>query len=668
MSNPTRKIIPIQTTQAPVLRPALDTDPQSVQAERFLSAIKNQPRTESRKQKNLTEVDMGYSVSRSTRVALVVAPEWTQLAPPYGIARMSAIAKEMGFATQVWDVNINTMHQANCQEYWTAYQDWKWTDPHYSENIHPKIEPVLIKYMDEICDWAPTVIGFSTWYTNDTCTMWMAQQFRERLPDIKIIIGGANATQMKVSNPAVADHVVSGEGELWWVRLLEYYENPTTETPPHICVQTKDQRIDLDSMPPADYSDMDVSLYDSGGISCEFSRGCIANCVYCNETIFWKFRARQATRVLDEIEIAYRQQRIRSVWFIDSLLNGNLNELRAFAQGLLERNIQVKWSGYSRIDPKIDQDFWLLLKTAGATGFAFGVESGSQKVLDLMKKNCRVESIEQNFKDLADIGLINNFATWFTGFPGEELTDVAQTMTLLWRLRNSGMGGQSAGTCGLGHGTPLDLERESFGVSRKDWCYGWTTYDMRNTVFHRFIRFKCANILLENFRSHRTVRKYEQTRQYPDLANQYTLESNPELWTDEIPWEKDFDYEIIKTDMTPMAQTLVNEIWPLLRVLWLGMGSLQFDLNFKPDRDLQEFGYLRYPRGGEHRFWADYKFKIDHDGKWDADFDIRLEADPLANGESTDFHFIWQGQGEWSRNIITPVAQLVDALSSEGSC
>jgi hypothetical protein len=71
-----------------------------------------------------------------------------------------------------------------------------------------------------------------------------------------------------------------------------------------------------------------------------------------------------------------------------------------------------------------------------------------------MKKNCQVPWIEQNFNDLSAIGLNNNYATWFTGFPGEELTDVAQTMTLMWRLRNSGMGGQSSGTCGLGHGTP----------------------------------------------------------------------------------------------------------------------------------------------------------------------------------------------------------------------
>jgi radical SAM superfamily enzyme YgiQ (UPF0313 family) len=188
-------------------------------------------------------------------------------------------------------------------------------------------------------------------------------EFRRRIPGVKIIFGGANATQMKITDTSVADHIVSGEGELLFVKVLENLENPTEQLP-HVMTQSKDQRVDLDSMPPADYSDLDVKLYDSQGITSEFSRGCIANCVYCNETIFWKFRARQNHRVLDEIEIVYRQQGIQTVQFIDSLLNGNLKELRAFAEGLLERKIRVSWGGYSRIDGKMDQDFWHCCYTA----------------------------------------------------------------------------------------------------------------------------------------------------------------------------------------------------------------------------------------------------------------------------------------------------------------
>ena len=643
-----KRIIPIQTVQAPDPQPQnLGQDPHVVLAEMYMA--ENRPRLESRKQKNLTEVVQQTEATRQNRVALVVAPEWTQLAPPYGIARMSALSKHGGWSTRVWDINILAKHEAGVPELWTAYEDWKWTEPNYSKNIHGLIEPTLRKYMAEIIEWAPTVIGFSTWYTNDTCTMWMAQEFKRLIPGVTIIIGGANATQLKITNPDVADYIVSGEGELWFVRILEHLETPTEEIP-HICIQSKDQKIDLDSMPPADYSDMDISLYDSQGISCEFSRGCTSNCVYCNETVFWKYRSRQASRVLEEIEIVYKQQDAKSVSFIDSLLNGNLRELESFALGLIDKKIKIGWNGYARIDGRMDRDFWGLLANAGASGFAFGVESGSQRVLDLMKKNCKVEWIEQNFQDLAAIGLKNNFATWFTGFPGEELTDVAQTMTMIWRLRISGMGGLSSGSCGLGHNTPLELERERFGVlpQSQDWCYGWATADGKNTGFTRFIRWKTTNILIEQFRLHNTPDWLQPVKQYPTLENHYSIDYDPANWVDPIPWEKGFDYYIIKDDINPIANHLVNEIWPFLRVTWLAMGAYRFHLEFDPELDLEEFGYLRYPRGGDHKLWARYDFEIDADGAWSADFDIRMQGEPWQ-GAPTDFHLEWKQSGQWDR-------------------
>ena len=663
-----RRVIPIQTTQYPSTAPVANGNDLHVKfSEIFVTAQKSP--TESRKQKNLTEVAIHHEINRSNRVALIVMPEWSTISPPYGIARMAALSKHAGFATKTWDINAKCKQQASAEllQYWSSYEDWKWLEPHYSNTLHPMLEPMLTPYIDEILSWQPSILGFSCWYTNDACTKWMIEQFKTRSPELKIIVGGPNITQMKNTDNTAVDHYVVGEGELLWLQVLENIENPTEQLPQFLN-QSKDARIDLDSMPPADYSDFDISLYESHGITSEFSRGCIANCVYCNETVFWKYRARQGSRVLEEIAIAYHNQRIKSVSFIDSLLNGNLRELRAFAEGLIERKLHIRWGGYMRIDGKMDQDFWLLLKNSGATGFAFGVESGSQRVLDLMKKNCRVEWIEQNFRDMAEINFYNHFATWFTGFPGEELTDVAQTQTLMWRLRNSGMGAQSAGTCGLGHNTPLDLERARFGVSSINWSLGWATQDMRNTAFHRFVRFKLTNILLEQFRSHSTKHRYSRHCQEPDLKNQYQIESDPANWRDLIPWEKEFDYEIIKVDINPVANSLINEIWPLLRVFWLGMGAYRFRVEFDPDRDFKEFGTRRYPAypdnwtpGPKFEFRAVYSFEINDQGVWNADFDISLQAETYndqpdavdhTQGQSLNFDFKWTHTDTWDRPVV----------------
>lgn len=601
----------------------------------------------SRKQSNLTPVNIEHQ-ERKNRVALIVAPEWSTQSPPYGIARMGAISHASGFKTKTWDLNILSRAQGP-REYWDGFSDWKWMEPHYSEVLRPLLEPILLPYLEEIIAWQPTIIGFSIWYTNDTCASWVAKYLKQRLPEAKIVFGGPQPTQGKLHFPEIPDHIVRGEGEALWSQILEYYENPQGTLDKEL-VQPKSQRVDLDSVPVADYRDTPFDLYDQRSVSSEFSRGCIAKCQYCSETTFWKFRSRQADSVLAELESVYRKYRVERVSFIDSLLNGNLRELKIFANGLLERKIYIAWHGYSRIDGTMDRDFWDLLRRSGAWGFAFGVESGSQNVLNLMKKNCEVWEIEQNFHDMEAIGLKHNFATWFTGFPGEELTDVAQTQTLMWRLRNTAMSDQSSGTCGLNVDTPISLERERFGISPVDWSYGWGTADMRNTGFHRFIRFKTTNILLENFRKHNVKRQYENHVNYPALKNHYELVIGSEDWRDNIPFEYDFDYNIIKPGISPFADSLINEIWPLLRVLWLGAGAFTLKLCFEPEQDFADFGYSRYPVGGVNGYWATYDFNITSDGNWTADFSMRLTADPIGDDPS-NFDFSWNGKGHWDRPI-----------------
>jgi hypothetical protein len=146
------------------------------------------------------------------------------------------------------------------------------------------------------------------------------------------------------------------------------------------------------------------------------------------------------------------------------------------------------------------------------------------------------------------------------------------------------------------------------------------------------------------------------------LFRSYSIQYDPANWVDLIPWEKDFDYEIIKEDINLVANTLINEPWPLLRVLWLAMGAFKLHVEFEPERDLKEFGYVRYPRGGEHRLWGTYNFEIDSFGNWTAHFDTRLQADPYQD-QLLDFHHVYDGDGHWQRpletNINLPLQQTV---------
>jgi hypothetical protein len=88
----------------------------------------------------------------------------------------------------------------------------------------------------------------------------------------------------------------------------------------------------------------------------------------------------------------------------------------------------------------------------------------------------------------------------------------------------------------------------------------------------------------------------------------------------EIEYEK-FDYNIIKPNLNPFANSLVNEMWPFFRMLWRTRGGYTAEIKFNPDIDLTEFG----SQFGPGMYTALFKFKIDRDGKWEADFDFEFK-------------------------------------------
>ena len=601
-------------------------------------------------QKNLTPVEIKHEVTRKTRVVLLLLPEWGPHIAPYNLARITALSRAAGYETRCYDINVDCYSKMD-KAYWDNYKDWKWTHEDYHTEIHPVIEPILNSYIEKIVEFDPHVVGFSIFTTSNKATTWMIQELRKRLPNIKVLAGGPSATQGRIENTDIIDHVVAGEGEAIFLDIMEKIESgiPVTEK---FFAHDKNIRIDLDSLPWPDYSDMDLNLYQQRGVAAELSRGCVAKCQFCSETTFWRYRGRSSGSVLDEIEHQYNTMGIRSVWFIDSLVNGNLKELLAFAQGLIDRKIDISWTGYARCDGRMDLEYVRTLKQAGCHMLSFGIESGSQNVLDLMKKNVKVADIEQNLHDFSIVGILPH-SNWIIGYPGETPSDLADSFTLLWRSRNTNLFGRSSTTCQLGFDAPLGMYRESFGIDTYQLTHQWKSKDFTNTIFHRIIRYKSLHVLLNHLIKNRKV-DYNVINERPGLENpkHYTLEYDPANIVNDIPYEK-FDFDIIRIDDHPLNRTVVNEIWPLLRVLWLALGPYKIELKFHPDVDTEEFGIFNLPRMNSH-YIADYKFAIDANGEWNADFHMNIHIDgkdhpPIEFGQDFDFLLDWKNQGKWTR-------------------
>ena len=288
----------------------------------------------------------------------------------------------------------------------------------------------------------------------------------------------------------------------------------------------------------------------------------------------------------------------------------------------------------------MDLEYFKDLKAGGCIMLNYGIESGSQRVLDAMDKGVTVAEMEQNFRDGKAVG-IWAATNWILGFPTEQLQDFADSMTFLWRMRDMNINNVGAGVgFGLGPETIAGQNPHAFNLSYQKYQGHWITQDFTKGGTHVMMRVKTFHTFLDHMVGCTpTPFGYPQR---PNLAKEhYVITLDDPTCQREIEYEQ-FDYEIIKPNLNPWANSLVNEIWPFLRMLWLTRGGYSAEIRFNPDIDLREFGSQYGPR----QFYAVYLFKISADGDWTADFDIRFEQvdnefdvrDPPPRGRKGPFY------------------------------
>ena len=620
-------------------------------------------------QKGLQELTIDYAVNRKTRVCLALLPEWDPSFPPYNVAKLASAIKRAGYACKSFDINVEAFSRYDKEKWpidfnpWDPLRDWHWIGEHYID-IHKHLEPILYEYIEQIEKFKPDVVGFSLYYCNEEPCKWMARELKRRMPNVKIIVGGPATHASYYKGEDVYDFVVNGEGEQPLLLMLasiegkkniEYNEDAKSK----IIRQPENQRYNLSTLPLPDYSDFDFTKYKfPNGALCEISRGCIAKCTFCEETHFWKYRQRNATSTLDEIEHMYYEHGTNVFWFIDSLVTGNLNELRGFVKGVAEKGLDIHWTGYSRCDGRMDAEFFKDLKAGGCEVLNYGIESGSQKVLDAMDKKVKVEEMEANFRDGFAAG-VDAMTNWIVGFPNEGPFELEETLTFLWRIRNQGLIAVSQGTgFSVGVDTIVGQNFDKFNLLPFYYYDHWITKDLKQSIVHKLIKMKCFSIFTD----------FLQTDKICSLPTRWNLRkkhykfefNNPNrLNTLEYDFEN-VDYQIIKPNLGAFADSLVNEIWPFLRIMWRTRGGYKLNLIFNKELEYEEWG-----ERNAAPLNANYDFEIDDSGNWTADFWWDYQQDKYDNWD--DKYWIENGVEKMSVDPWSPVWAIMDFTRDNGN-
>jgi hypothetical protein len=600
---------------------------------------------------NLKSVEV-FKATRKTSFTICILGSWAIYMPPYNVARLSALTREAGYLTKVYDFNVESHYElkeanSDLNDAWNGANYWWWRESEYYTRIHPTYEPILKEYLEILLADNPSILGFSCYYTNILPTRWMITQIKIRRPDITIVLGGPECHEKYFKKPKEVDYYFIGESEQNILDFLNNWENGIKPAQDAIGSLYSDTRIDIDSLPYPDYSDFDLKKYwGKNSICAEISRGCIAKCSYCTEVYYWKFRDRGANNVVDELEYQVKKYNIHFVSFVDSLMNGNLKEFRKFCEELIKRGLGFNWWGYARCDGRMDREYYEIMAAAGCQGFNYGIETGSDKVLKAINKKNTVAEINQNIIDSHAVGMKVS-ACWVIGAPGEDIQAFNHSFNMLWNHRYRIMAVSPGVGLGDNPGSAYD-DREKFNINprNKPWLGGWYTLDLTNTKLHRFIRVKLMHIWLKICKDYGGTLSNVHSAQ-GDITDHYEIAFDSEYIRDHIDYE-DFDYAIIKSELGDFANSVMNEIFGFLRILWRARGGFEITLKFHETLDHRDFISAIEPDA--YSYTATHWFKIDDDGNFFTKNSYNFLNSYKNIINIPGFEYTYENKGQWKES------------------
>jgi anaerobic magnesium-protoporphyrin IX monomethyl ester cyclase len=241
------------------------------------------------------------------------------------------------------------------------------------------------------------------------------------------------------------DYAIQGEGEISFPSLLNAIErNKDIKNVPGLITRDFEnppaQFIDnLDSLPfPARHllpNERYKYILSEGRVTTMFtSRGCPYHCIFCDKAVFGsKWRGRSASNVLDEVEYVVKDFSINSIIFYDDLFTLKKERVKEICQGILERGLEIEWKCEGRVNI-VDEETLGLMKKAGCSMIAYGVESGNQKGLDYLNKGTNVGQIRKAFELTRNAG-IKPMAYFILGIPVETYEDELGTIEFAKEIR-----------------------------------------------------------------------------------------------------------------------------------------------------------------------------------------------------------------------------------------
>jgi radical SAM superfamily enzyme YgiQ (UPF0313 family) len=300
------------------------------------------------------------------------------------------------------------------------------------------------------------LVGIGVLTTEVPDAIMLARAIKERY-SVPIVWGGWHATLFPEQTAAstLVDHVVVDEGDAWMLKIANHYYGEDIENTMGDILRNE-EHLDLDQLPSPDYSLVpNIEYYMTTLLADKFleyddrlvrwlpyeaSRGCPSHCAFCINVVTnnQRYRKKSAAKVVDEIEQIVRRHAINHLKIVDDNFFVDVRWVKEIAQGLIDKKLGITWDAECRVDylndAHVNDECLGLCVRSGLNELNFGIESGSQHSLDIMRKGITPEQSLHALRTAARYAIVSR-CSFIMDVPGETEEDIYETVRLINEIR-----------------------------------------------------------------------------------------------------------------------------------------------------------------------------------------------------------------------------------------
>jgi anaerobic magnesium-protoporphyrin IX monomethyl ester cyclase len=415
----------------------------------------------------------------------------------------------------------------------------------------------------------PQLVGLTSVTLNYHNAQFIAEVVRKCDERVPIAMGGPHVSfeiEGSFRDLPALDFIGIGEGENTMVELARALEGKMDlrdvcglalrDGEKIVCTAPRPPEADLDRFPTPARDLVPIARYLAfdAHASVITSRGCPYSCVFCSASAWTGHRVRSRTPELcvDEIEDLVRLG-FSEITIEDELFTLHRKHLLTVCDELIRRDMGVRWNAFSRVDT-ITPEIVEIMARAGCQAICFGVESGNQEILDLVKKKSDLQKVKEAMRMTQAAG-ISALASFILGLPGETEETLQKTVEFSNQLREEF--GSLIGLHILSPFPGTEARERAADYGLQILSNDWTKYDANHVVsctegaspsaiqavsdeyeqtLERYLRYQDwlhANDQLEGYEKHQYQRRRRQALLWKLLLDE-VIEGLPEFRSDPV--------------------------------------------------------------------------------------------------------------------------------------